>query len=83
MDVATAVKNAKSGQVRYRTDKGGVVHCTIGKVDFDANALMQNLETVIAALKKAKPNTSKGVYFKKITISSTMGPGFPHRCFEY
>lgn len=74
-DVATAVKNAKSGQVRYRTDKGGVIHCTIGKIDFDLAALSQNLEAILAALKKAKPNSAKGVYFKKVTVSSTMGPG--------
>jgi large subunit ribosomal protein L1 len=74
-DVATAVKNAKSGQVRYRTDKGGVVHCTIGKVDFQLADLTENLEAVMAALKKAKPVSAKGVYFKKVTLSSTMGPG--------
>lgn len=74
-DVASAVKNAKSGQVRYRTDKGGVVHCTIGKIDFSVADLTQNLEAILIALKKVKPNTAKGVYFKKITISSTMGPG--------
>jgi large subunit ribosomal protein L1 len=74
-DVAGAVKNAKSGQVRYRTDKGGVVHCTIGKIDFSVGDLTQNLEAILAALKKAKPNSAKGMYFKKITISSTMGPG--------
>ncbi len=74
-DIATAVKNAKAGQVRFRIDKGGVVHCPIGKLDFSEADLTQNLETVIAALRKAKPNTSKGIYFKKITISSTMGPG--------
>jgi large subunit ribosomal protein L1 len=75
MDVTTAVKNAKSGQVRYRTDKGGIVHCTIGKLDFNVADLTENLETLLAALKKAKPVSSKGVYFKKITVSSTMGPG--------
>ncbi len=74
-DVATAVKNAKSGQVRYRTDKGGIIHCTIGKVSFDETAIKQNLEYLIADLKKAKPSSSKGVYLKKIAISSTMGPG--------
>src|SRR5476649_72389 len=74
-DIAGAVKNAKSGQVRYRTDKGGVVHCTIGKIDFNLTALSQNLEAILAALKKAKPNSAKGVYFKKVTVSSTMGPG--------
>jgi large subunit ribosomal protein L1 len=74
-DVVTAVKNAKSGQVRYRTDKGGIVHCSIGKVSFDENAIKQNLEFLIADLKKAKPTAAKGVYLKKISISSTMGPG--------
>lgn len=74
-DIATAVKNAKAGQVRYRTDKAGIVQCTIGKRDFEVADLMQNLETILAALKKAKPSSSKGVYFKKLTLSSTMGPG--------
>jgi large subunit ribosomal protein L1 len=74
-DVATAVKNAKMGQVRYRTDKGGVVHCPIGKLDFSAADLTQNLEAIMSALKKVKPNSAKGVYFKKVTLSSTMGPG--------
>jgi large subunit ribosomal protein L1 len=74
-DVAGAVKNAKSGQVRYRTDKGGIVHCTIGKIDFSVSDLTQNLEAVLSALKKAKPSSAKGVYIKKITLSSTMGPG--------
>lgn len=75
MDVAKAVHNAKSGQVPYRTDKGGIVHCTIGKVHFEAQALKENLEKLIADLKKAKPSTSKGVYLRKITVSTTMGPG--------
>jgi large subunit ribosomal protein L1 len=61
--------------VRYRTDKAGIIHCAIGKVSFDAAALKQNLEALIADLKKAKPSASKGVYVKKITVSSTMGPG--------
>lgn len=74
-DVATAVKNAKSGQVRYRTDKAGIIHCTLGKVTFDADAIQGNLEALLADLKKAKPSSSKGVYIKKITLSSTMGPG--------
>lgn len=74
-DVATAVKNAKSGQVRYRNDKGGIVHCTLGKVAFDAAAIQGNLEALMADLKRLKPSTSKGVYVKKITLSSTMGPG--------
>jgi len=74
-DVATAVKNAKAGQVRYRTDKGGIIHCTIGKVDFNDNAIQENLEALIIDLKKVKPATAKGVYFKKLVVSSTMGPG--------
>jgi large subunit ribosomal protein L1 len=74
-DVATAVKNAKAGQVRYRTDKKGIIHCTIGKASFDDSALKENLEALLADLKKLKPSTSKGIYVKKITVSSTMGPG--------
>lgn len=74
-DVATAVKNAKSGQVRYRTDKGGIIHCTLGKVSFGAESIQGNLEALLADLRKAKPATAKGVYIKKITLSSTMGPG--------
>lgn len=74
-DVATAVKNAKSGQVRYRTDKGGIIHCSIGKVSFDEASIKQNLEFLIADLKKGKPSAAKGVYLKKIAVSSTMGPG--------
>ncbi len=74
-DVATAVKNAKTGQVRYRTDKGGIIHCSIGKVSFDENSIKKNLEFLIADLKKAKPSSAKGVYLQKIAISSTMGPG--------
>ena len=75
-DVETAVKNAKAGQVRYRTDKGGIVHCTIGKASFDVAQLRENLEFLLADLKKAKPSASKGVYLKKISISTTMGAGF-------
>ncbi|MDF1822971.1 MAG: 50S ribosomal protein L1 [Alcanivoracaceae bacterium] len=74
-DVATAVKNAKGGQVRYRTDKGGIIHCTVGQIGFDANAIKENIEALIADLKKAKPSSAKGAYLKKVTISSTMGPG--------
>jgi large subunit ribosomal protein L1 len=74
-DVATAVKNAKSGQVRYRTDKGGIIHCTLGKVTFDAAAIQGNLEALLSDLRKAKPTAAKGIYIKKITLSSTMGPG--------
>jgi large subunit ribosomal protein L1 len=75
MDIANAVKNAKAGQVRYRTDKAGIVHCSIGKADFEVSDLKVNLETILASLKKQKPSTAKGVYFKKITVSTTMGPG--------
>jgi len=74
-DVATAVKNAKSGQVRYRTDKGGIIHCTLGKVTFEAADIQGNLEALISDLRKAKPTAAKGIYIKKITLSSTMGPG--------
>jgi len=74
-DVATAVRNAKAGQVRYRADKGGILHCTIGKVSFEANQLQQNLEALLADVKKAKPAGAKGVFLRKITLSSTMGPG--------
>lgn len=74
-DVATAVKNAKQGQVRYRTDKNGIVHCSIGKVNFEEKALQENLEALVADLKKAKPVGAKGTYLKKLTLSSTMGPG--------
>lgn len=75
MNVGEAVKAAKSGQIAFRTDKGGIVHCTIGKVDFKVTALKENLEQVIAELKRLKPSTSKGVYLKKIVLSTTMGPG--------
>lgn len=74
-DVAGAVKNAKSGQARYRVDKAGIIHAAIGQVGFDAAAIRQNVETLVTDLKKLKPATSKGVYIKKITLSSTMGPG--------
>ena len=74
-DVVTAVKNAKAGQVRYRTDKAGIIHAAIGKLDFPKDNLVKNLETLVEALKKAKPSTSKGVYMGKVTLSSTMGPG--------
>jgi len=74
-DVATAVKNAKAGQARYRVDKGGIIHAAVGQVGFTAEAIRQNVEALVADLKKAKPATSKGVYLKKITLSSTMGPG--------
>jgi len=74
-DVADAVSKAKAGQVQYRTDRAGIVHCSIGKVDFEVSALRENLEALVADLNKAKPSASKGVYLEKITISSTMGPG--------
>jgi len=74
-DVETAVKNAKAGQVRYRTDKAGIIHCPIGRADFDVPALKENLEMLLADLKKAKPASAKGAYLKKLTVSSTMGPG--------
>lgn len=74
-DVATAVKNAKAGQVRFRTDKNGIIHTTVGKVDFDADAIRGNLDALVADLKRLKPSTSKGIYFKKMTLSTTMGPG--------
>jgi len=74
-DVATAVKNAKAGQVRYRADKGGLIHGGVGKVSFETKLLKENLEALIADLKKAKPASAKGVFLKKITLSTTMGPG--------
>jgi large subunit ribosomal protein L1 len=74
-DVETAVKNAKAGQVRFRTDKNGIIHGGIGKIDFEPEAIRGNLEAVLADLRKAKPAASKGVYMKKITLSTTMGPG--------
>jgi large subunit ribosomal protein L1 len=74
-DVAGAVKNAKSGQVRYRVDKAGIVHATIGKAKFEPLQLRENLQALISDLQKAKPATSKGIYLKRVTLSSTMGPG--------
>ncbi len=74
-DVAAAVENAKAGQVRYRTDKAGIVHCSIGTVGFEAEALIENLAALLADLNKSKPASSKGVYVKRVTVSSTMGPG--------
>jgi len=74
-DVATAVKNAKAGQVRYRTDKAGIIHCPIGSAGFEVSALSENLAALLADLMKAKPASAKGVYMKKVTVSSTMGPG--------
>lgn len=74
-DVAGAVRNAKAGQVRYRTDKGGIIHCAVGKVSFEVEALKANVEAVLNDLRKAKPSTAKGIYVRQITVSSTMGPG--------
>ncbi len=75
MDVATAVKNAKAGQVQYRTDKGGIIHATIGRASFPVEKLEENLKALIDALNKAKPASSKGQYLRKVAVSSTMGPG--------
>jgi large subunit ribosomal protein L1 len=77
MDVAEAVKNAKAGQVRYRTDKNGIIHGGVGKVGFEPSAIKENVEALIADLRKAKPASAKGTYFKKIVISTTMGAGIP------
>ena len=74
-NVAEAVKNAKSGQVRYRTDKAGIIHCTIGNASFEVEALRQNLEALLEDLNKLKPSSAKGTYFKKVSVSSTMGAG--------
>ena len=74
-DAEAAVKNAKAGQVRYRTDKAGIIHCVIGKVDFEPSALRENLEALLNDLNKIKPSSAKGVYMKGISVSSTMGPG--------
>ena len=74
-DVATAVKNAKAGQVQYRTDKGGIIHCTIGRASFNVDSLQKNLGSLIDALVKAKPAGSKGIYLRKVAVSSTMGVG--------
>ncbi|WP_353572162.1 50S ribosomal protein L1 [Candidatus Albibeggiatoa sp. nov. BB20] len=74
-NVEEAVRNAKAGQVRYRTDKAGIIHCSIGKTNFEGQALLENLQALLADLNKAKPSSAKGVFMKKISISSTMGPG--------
>ena len=74
-DVATAVENAKAGQVRYRTDKNGIIHCSVGKVGFEPVQLKENVEALLVDLKKAKPATSKGVYLQRVSLSTTMGPG--------
>jgi len=75
MNVEAAVKDAKSGQVRYRTDKNGIIHCSVGKLDFANDDIIENISALLADLKKAKPVSSKGIYIKKVSISSTMGPG--------
>jgi large subunit ribosomal protein L1 len=74
-DVATAVNNAKAGQVRYRTDKAAIIHAGVGKASFEVKALVENITTLVEALKKAKPSSAKGIYFKKLSVSSTMGAG--------
>jgi large subunit ribosomal protein L1 len=74
-NVVEAVNNAKAGQVRYRTDKAGIIHAPLGKIDFEPEKLRENLEVLLTNLIKAKPSTSKGIYMKKVTVSSTMGPG--------
>jgi large subunit ribosomal protein L1 len=74
-DVAQAVRNAKAGQVRYRTDKGGIIHCPLGKVDFEPKALRENLQALLGNLMRAKPSTSRGVYMRKVTVATSMGPG--------
>ena len=77
LNVASAVADAKSGQVRYRTDKNGIIHCSVGKVDFSAADLLENMAALLADLRKSKPASSKGIYIKKISLSTTMGPGLP------
>jgi large subunit ribosomal protein L1 len=74
-DVAGAVNNAKAGQVRFRTDKGGIIHCSVGKVGFSGESIKQNIEALVAELKKLKPSSAKGIYLKRVAISTTMGPG--------
>lgn len=74
-NVEAAVNDAKSGQVRYRTDKNGIIHCSVGKIDFSAEDLLENITALMLDLRKAKPSSAKGVYFKKVSLSSTMGPG--------
>jgi large subunit ribosomal protein L1 len=74
-DVAAAVRNAKAGQVRYRTDKAGIIHCAIGQADFEVSALKENLKALMSDLMKAKPTSAKGVYIRKVSVSTTMGPG--------
>ena len=76
-NVEAAVSDAKSGQVRYRTDKNGIIHCTVGKIDFTSDDIIENIAALLSDLRKAKPSSSKGVFLKKITLSTTMGPGLP------
>ncbi|MDF1645362.1 MAG: 50S ribosomal protein L1 [Legionellaceae bacterium] len=75
MNVEAAVSDVKSGQVRYRTDKNGIIHCSVGKIDFETGDIAENIQALLADLKKAKPISAKGVYLKKLTLSTTMGPG--------
>jgi len=77
MNVEAAIKDAKSGQVRYRTDKNGIIHCSVGKIEFNTQDIIENINSLLSDLKKAKPISAKGIYFKKITLSTTMGPGLP------
>jgi len=74
-DVVTAINNAKAGQVRFRTDKNGIIHAGIGKIDFSAGDIKSNIQALVAEVKKLKPASAKGIYIKKVTLSSTMGPG--------
>lgn len=76
-NVEAAVVNAKSGQVRYRTDKNGIIHCTVGKADFKSEDLVENITALLADLRKAKPTSAKGIYLQKLSLSTTMGPGIP------
>jgi large subunit ribosomal protein L1 len=84
-NVADAVNNAKAGQVRYRTDKAGIIHCPLGRADFEPKALRENLEALLANLVKAKPSTAKGIYMERVTVSTTMGPGLQidHSALEF
>ena len=77
MNVESAIKDAKSGQVRYRTDKNGIIHCSVGKIEFVTNDILENINALLNDLKKSKPITAKGIYIKKVTLSTTMGPGLP------
>ena len=83
MDVASAVKKAKAGQVRYKADKGGIIHCAIGNIEFTKEALVANLKALIQSVVKAKPSTAKGIYLQKITLTTTMGPGIAIDLFSF